>query len=120
MPSKPKRRCITPGCPGLWDGERCTVCGRTRPKVGWRSDKIRGTRQQRGYDKAWLKLRACKLKQEPLCEECLRAGKTTVATEVHHRVPFRGRNDPLRLALHNLESLCKQCHQQKTHVLLIG
>lgn len=46
-----KRVCIEPGCPQLTDTTRCPAHTRTR-------DKQRGTRQQRGYDQAHVKLRA--------------------------------------------------------------
>lgn len=45
-----KRACATPGCPTLVDqgarSGRCPACERL-------ADKARGTRQQRGYDKAF-------------------------------------------------------------------
>ena len=34
--------------------------------------------------------------------------------QVHHIIPFKGKHDPLRLAWHNLESLCRACHGMKT------
>lgn len=115
MPNKPKRLCTQPGCRGLYDPaiNACSVCG-PRAKTGWDRDGDRGTRQQRGYDNPWLKLRASKVAADPLCEECEKQGYTTVATEVHHIVPFNGLDDPLRLDWKNLESLCGACHGEKT------
>jgi len=80
------------------------------------SDAQRGTRQERGYDKTWLRLRAAKLAEDPLCERCLAAGQTQEAHEVHHKIPFQGLDDPLRLDWDNLESLCRPCHRGVRHV----
>ncbi len=115
MPRKPRRLCGQPGCRGLYDPatNACSVCG-PRGKTGWDRDKRRGTRQERGYDNPWLKLRKWKITSDPLCEECLRQGYTTEAEEVHHIVAFKGLDDPLRLDWDNLESLCGDCHKVKT------
>ena len=113
MPSTPKRVCSR--CRGgLYDPatQTCSACG-PRPKHNWRGDRERGTRQQRGYDKHWLKLRAAKLATDPWCEECGRKGKRRLAAEVHHVVAFQGIDDPKRLEWGNLESLCKACHGEK-------
>ena len=65
----------------------------------------------RGYGGLWPKVRARQLVRQPLCEVCLEAGRTTLAQDVHHRVPLRqgGDNSP-----ENLESLCHMHHSQKT------
>ena len=80
----------------------------------WRSDARRGTRQERGYDNLWLKLRAAKLAADPLCEDCLKQGRTQEAHEVHHIEAFEGLWDPLRLDWDNLASLCRPCHRAVT------
>jgi len=117
MAQMPKRLCMRRGCSGIFDPntEYCSACG-TRPAkpVGWKPDRERGTRQERGYDEAWLKLRARKLGVDPLCEECLQHGRTEAAAEVHHTRPFHGRQDSNRLRWSNLESLCTECHKRKT------
>ena len=69
---------------------------------------------QRGCDKAWQRLRAWHLRREPLCVKCKEQGTIKEAKQVDHIRPFRGRNDPLRLDLANLQSLCVLCHQRKT------
>jgi len=67
---------------------------------------------QRGYDGKWRRLRALKLKRNPLCEECERLGRVVPATMVHHIVPIE--QDPtLRLVWSNLMSLCEACHDVK-------
>ena len=113
MPSKPPRTCSTPGCPGLTTRGKCEVCrensGQNRGH-NWQDDRVRGSRIARGYDKDWLTLRKRKAIANPLCEACERQGRVTVMQEVHHKIPFRGLNDPLRLDWNNLESLCRACH----------
>lgn len=59
----------------------------------------------------------------PLCEDCEQAGRTTIATEVHHIRPIEecaGRPDDMReLAFNscNLRALCKACHIEAHRVL---
>lgn len=70
---------------------------------------------ERGYDEKWRRLRLAYLKQHWHCEEHLARGQRVRATEVDHMRPFKGPNDPLRLAWKNLRSLCHSCHVKKTH-----
>ncbi|MCA9262133.1 MAG: HNH endonuclease, partial [Planctomycetales bacterium] len=69
-------------------------------------EQRRGTSTQRGYDKAWRRLRAEKIANDPLCEECLKRDRLTPTEEVDHVEPFQGPDDPLRLDYDNLRSLC--------------
>lgn len=70
--------------------------------------------RQRFYQsEEWQKLRAYKLMNNPLCEECFKKDVLTPATEVDHKVdlvdaPY------LCLVLENLRALCKSCHSKKT------
>lgn len=114
VPSKPKRPCPTPGCRALIRGDECKACGWRKPRWNWKPDRERGARQERGYDQAWQNLRMYKLAHDPLCERCEREGRTEAAVEVHHKRPFKGRRDPLRLMLGNLESICLACHRAET------
>jgi 5-methylcytosine-specific restriction endonuclease McrA len=63
----------------------------------------------------WLTLRARKLREQPLCEECLKKDKYRMATEVHHVIPIQREstwNGMRQLAYDydNLESICRECH----------
>ena len=100
MPMMPPSRCS--GCQRLISG-RCQHCARAH-------EKARGTRQERGYDEAWLKLREAYIERHPLCERCAARDLVTVAEEVHHKQPFAGPSDPLRLDWSNLEATCIDCH----------
>lgn len=69
----------------------------------------RPSRQQRGYDADWYRLRAEHLASNPVCVRC--GGP---ATDVDHVQPFNGVDDPLRLDSTNLQSICNICHGSKT------
>lgn len=67
----------------------------------------------------WRRLRAWRLRAQPLCVRCMRSGLIRSATEVHHIVPVESGSSPAmmeRLAYDpaNLEGLCHACHAE-TH-----
>ena len=67
---------------------------------------------------AWQLLRRRKIASQPLCEDCLAAGRVTPAEEVHHVIPVeRGRTPQemrsLAYDFGNLVSLCRSCHQAR-------
>ncbi|MCY3677705.1 MAG: HNH endonuclease signature motif containing protein [Gemmatimonadetes bacterium] len=57
----------------------------------------------------WRRIRARKLQRDPLCQPCLKNGRTTSATEVHHVTPrsLGGDHSPA-----NLMSICTPCHNE--------
>ena len=61
--------------------------------------------------RTWRRKRAAVLKGEPLCRQCSKNGRVTVATEVDHITPRAegGTDDPA-----NLQSICYECHVAKT------
>jgi len=72
----------------------------------WRGLKTTG---ERGYTYAWQKARAAFLVRYPLCAQCERMGRTTVATVVDHVTPHRG-DRALFWDSGNWQSLCASCH----------
>ena len=60
----------------------------------------------------WRRLRAVKLEQNPMCEECERNGRYTPAQMVDHIVPINKGGGALDL--NNLQSLCNACHARKS------
>ena len=65
----------------------------------------------------WRKLRNSYLAEHPLCEECLKNGKSVLAEHIHHINEItNGKTDEEMLELgfnpNNLESLCHDCHKQ--------
>lgn len=73
--------------------------------------------RQRVYNTTrWVRLRASKLAECPICEICARNGVCTPAIDVHHLTSFMSTEDKIernRLAFDrgNLQSLCRACHQ---------
>lgn len=108
MPKSPKRPCRFPGCPNLCDhGVYCA------DHSDYSSDRLRGNAAERGYDGKWRNARARFLRKNPLCVKCREKGKLTPATVVDHIIPHRG--DPVLFwDEKNWQSLCKDCHDQKT------
>lgn len=60
----------------------------------------------------WRRLRAVKLEQQPMCEECERNGVITPAQIVDHIVPIN--RGGASLDIENLQSLCNACHNRKS------
>ena len=73
----------------------------------------KGTSAERGYGYRWQVLRNRFLAQHPHCQECLKKGILTLATDVDHIVPHRG-DSALLYDETNLQSLCHECHSRKT------
>jgi 5-methylcytosine-specific restriction protein A len=78
-----------------------------------RSDTMRGTAHERGYDARWRKAARAYLNEHPLCVACEQSGRLTAAGVVDHLVPHRG-GKGLFWDQANWQSLCKACHDQKT------
>lgn len=98
--------CTTPGCPTLTDSGQCPDC---RAK----SERKRGTPQQRGYGKSWAKRRPSYLKRHPVCVLC--GG----ASEVPDHHP-RSRRELVAARVVNpdadeyLRPVCIPCHNAET------
>jgi len=60
----------------------------------------------------WTKLRAAKLRANPLCEYCA-TGQVTPATQVDHKQAINKGGDPWDWD--NLASTCARCHTNKTN-----
>ena len=109
MPTKPKHPCRWPGCPELTDGRYCAKHQHQSNADYERYRRDPGTKAR--YGPAWAKIRRSFLNRNPLCEECMRTGKMTPATEVHHMIPLvQGGTH----AYSNLQALCHSCHSRKT------
>lgn len=74
--------------------------------------------RQKIYQSArWKRLRLAKLMKDPLCEHCLKEGRTTLAIDCHHKDSFMNYTGLMRLQkaydIDNLVSLCKEHHAQE-------
>lgn len=84
-----------------------------KSQVPRKETDMRKLRQKAYQNTEWRKLREVYMHEHPLCDECLKKGKVTPATDVHHKKsPFKGGevNYNLLLDYDNLESVCKDCH----------
>lgn len=111
MPKKAPTQCRHYGCGRLVDVPG--YCAEHASEaIGWKSDKLRGSRHARGYGSAWTKLRREVLgRDNGLCVPCRKKGRITRACHVDHIVPkVDGGTDDLD----NLQSICKACHDAKT------
>lgn len=108
MPMKPKVPCRHPGCAALVPSgtKYCDVHKPLHP------EEVRSA-ASRGYGSAWRKARAQFLQAHPLCEECMRQGKYTKATDVDHIIPHRG-DLVLFWDQSNWQALCHSHHSRKS------
>lgn len=105
MPNAPMHNCV-PGCSALLPHgvKRCSIHA-PNTSHGWRNDdtRIRGRKLQR--------LRNELFTREPLCRECAKHDRTTIATIRDHIVPLaEGGTD----APENIQPLCQSCSDAKT------
>ena len=109
MPYAPKKKCAYPGC-GVKVEKGEYYCDKhkiKRPSAAKRYGN-------EGYGRKWRKYRAIYLNTHPLCEECLKLGRTKEATVVDHIIPVsRGGSF---WDSDNHQALCKQCHDMKTRI----
>jgi 5-methylcytosine-specific restriction protein A len=118
MPQKPKKPCAKPGCPNLTTGRYC--------EEHWAEEKKERAESNRYYDqhrrdkraeafyksRAWVAARRRVLiRDNYLCQECLRQGYIIRADTVHHKIGLK-EDWSKRLQLDNLVSLCAKCHNQ--------
>jgi len=114
MPYAAPRFCPASGCAVLTDGSRCEAHRKARHVS---VDARRKSPYQRGYDRAWQRLRKMKLAADPMCQirtHC--ASKPLIyqiAVEVDHIIPIHDRPQ-LRLVWTNLQSSCHSCHSAKS------
>lgn len=82
-----------------------------------KSTYIKHTVTAKAYNNSWSKLRSAYFMSHPLCELCLKEGKTSATEEVHHIKPLSTAKDELELNdllldSNNLMALCKNCHHK--------
>jgi 5-methylcytosine-specific restriction enzyme A len=99
-----------------------TRCVAHKVKAGSFADSRRGSRHERGYGAAWVKVRARVLRQAGglcQCAECQATGRVRLATEVDHitsKAEWRRLHGTLAGvdADSNLQAINAECHRRKT------
>jgi 5-methylcytosine-specific restriction protein A len=74
--------------------------------------KKHGSHGKRTTGRKWQKRRESVLAANPICVACSAAGRVASATEVDHIVPLQHGGDD---SWDNLQSLCHDCHVDKTN-----
>ena len=84
--------------------------------AGRDESKERGTAAQRGYDARHRRWRRAVLARHPICQMCLKQGKTISATVADHIEPLDPRNPRAGnwSVEENGQGLCHACHNRKT------
>ena len=95
MPHKPKQGCAYPNCPKLTNGRYCEEHQRLIAKQYNRF--TRAVDVNKKYGRAWKKIRDHYVQAHPLCEQCLKQGRTTPTEEVHHIIPLSRGGNPRAL-----------------------
>lgn len=110
MANAPLKKCAEPSCRTLVRGQsRCEK----HAKVKWTRSKASASYQWMYQTPQWKARAAQHKKENPLCAECERNGRTTAVYCTDHIVPHRG-DERLFFDEDNWQSLCRDCHQTKT------
>lgn len=81
-------------------------------KSGWEKSHMGLSYIDRGYGKAWRKVRLQVIRRDKgLCQPCYRANRITAYRDVDHIIPKEqgGTDNP-----DNLQCICGNCHKAKT------
>jgi len=103
MPMKLLKCCSKQGCPNLCEGRYC------EDHLKLAQHRERGSFRERGYTARWDKIRALKVRKNPLCEPCLEDNRVQATQIVHHILSVVDRPD-LIFSTDNLQSVCRACH----------
>ena len=116
---KPKRKCSNRRCRVLidYDKKYCDKHKEDANKHHKTYDKYKRDRRSMSlyHSVAWRKLRRQALiRDEWLCQMCLKEGILTQAKIGDHIIPIKQDWDK-RLDIDNIQSLCMSCHNKKTN-----
>lgn len=106
MPSAAPKPCSQPGC-GVLVRDGTSRCGKHQ-REAWAKKPTAPTRTTGRRLQA---MRQALFTRQPLCVECEKAGRVTLATERDHIVPLtEGGEDTDE----NTQGLCRPCHDEKS------
>lgn len=121
MPNKPLKPCNKIGCNELTKNRYCDKHEQEEKKIKADGNSYydKNKRNQETnvfyHSKAWIKTRqVALLRDNYLCQHCLKEKKITKADMVHHIVEVK-KDWSKRLELSNLKSLCHSCHSKIDH-----
>ena len=100
MPTKLRKGCAVPNCPGLTHRQFCQAHDTT---------KARARDRQRTYGRRWRSYSQRFRRIHPDCQLC-----GSPATQVDHIHPVSGSADPLFWEPTNHQAFCASCHSRKT------
>lgn len=120
MAQKAKKPCAYPGCRNLIrDGRFCIKHQNENQKQRRERDQyydehVRNQKAKTFYkSRAWQAARRRALiRDNYLCQDCLKECRITQADTVHHRVEI-SKDWSRRLDINNLVSLCASCHNAR-------
>ena len=106
MPKAAPKPCSQPGC-GVLVRDGSSRCPK-HPKEAW-AKPVTATKRVTG--RKLQAMRAKLFQQSPLCVECERHGRVTLATQRDHITPLAegGQDDDS-----NVQALCEPCHEAKS------
>ena len=102
-----KQPCAKPHCPNFAE-PNSSYCAEHKPQRPESRSKYKYM-----YNKKWQRASKNFLIKNWYCEECLKQGRYTPATEVHHRKDHKGDFD-LFWDESNWEAICHSCHSRIT------
>ena len=107
MPYKSKKICPTPNCNTIIKGNE-SHCNEHR-RTSW---EIKREYNPFYSSKRWKNLSKAFRAKHPLCIECKKKGRDTIAKHTDHIIPIADGGAPLDWS--NLQGLCIPCHSSKT------
>lgn len=123
MATRARRICSYPGCDRITTGQYCQDHAQQTAASSARAyDSRRGSAAARGYDARWHRFAKAYLAQpeHQFCALHISQKCSGVAQCVDHIRPLRGRSDPGRFALDNLQPACIACNTAKGDKIIRG
>jgi len=112
MPWKSKTPCRYPGCANLvQSGGYCDTHKKQMHREYNAHNRDSFSKSFYG-SRRWREMARVQLQREPMCAECAKVGRATLARIADHIHPIRDGGAKFDFA--NLQSLCRACHNRKT------